>query len=126
MKEIIITSNAPEPVGPYNQAIKAGNTVYISGQIAINPETGDLVMNTSLVSDLEASEALTPEELNSLHIPVRGLYGTNSDIRHQVARLEQHLPDFQVRYLEGCTHSVLWEATEEVISGILSWLEERE
>jgi pimeloyl-ACP methyl ester carboxylesterase len=86
----------------------------------------DLVMNTSLVSDLEASEALTPEELNSLHIPVRGLYGTNSDIRHQVARLEQHLPDFQVRYLEGCTHSVLWEATEEVISGILSWLEERE
>lgn len=45
MKEIIITPNAPDPVGPYNQAIKTGNTLYLSGQIAINPATGDLVLD---------------------------------------------------------------------------------
>ena len=43
MKEIIITSNAPAPVGPYNQAIKVGDTLYVSGQIAIIPATGQLV-----------------------------------------------------------------------------------
>ena len=36
------TSLAPEPVGPYNQAIKAGNFLYCSGQIAINPETNEI------------------------------------------------------------------------------------
>jgi len=45
MKEIIITSNAPDPVGPYNQAVKAGNTLYMSGQIALDPKTGSLVMD---------------------------------------------------------------------------------
>ena len=37
MKEIIKTKNAPAPIGPYNQAIKAGNTLYISGQIPLIP-----------------------------------------------------------------------------------------
>ena len=38
-KSLIRTANAPDPVGPYNQAIKAGNFIFCSGQIAINPET---------------------------------------------------------------------------------------
>ena len=42
MKKIINTSNAPAPIGPYNQAILKGNTLYTSGQIAIDPKTGDL------------------------------------------------------------------------------------
>ena len=42
-KKIIRTTNAPAPVGPYNQAILAGNTLYISGQIAIDPKTGTMV-----------------------------------------------------------------------------------
>lgn len=46
MKKIINTSNAPAPIGPYNQAIKVGNTLYTSGQIAINPSTNELVMDT--------------------------------------------------------------------------------
>jgi 2-iminobutanoate/2-iminopropanoate deaminase len=41
-KTIITTSNAPAPIGPYNQAILSGNTLYISGQVCINPATGDL------------------------------------------------------------------------------------
>ncbi len=42
MKKIINTSKAPAPIGPYNQAVLSGNTLYTSGQIAINPETGEL------------------------------------------------------------------------------------
>ena len=46
MKKIITTTKAPAPIGPYNQAILSGNTLYTSGQIAINPETGELVLET--------------------------------------------------------------------------------
>ena len=41
-KRIINTSDAPAPIGPYNQAIMSGNTLYISGQICIDPKTGEL------------------------------------------------------------------------------------
>ena len=41
-KTIINTKNAPAPIGPYNQAVLVNNTVYISGQICIDPKTGDL------------------------------------------------------------------------------------
>jgi 2-iminobutanoate/2-iminopropanoate deaminase len=43
MKTIIFTENAPAPIGPYNQAVLKGNTLYTSGQIAIDPKTGELV-----------------------------------------------------------------------------------
>ena len=43
MKKIITTVKAPAPIGPYNQAVLSGNTLYTSGQIAINPKTGKLV-----------------------------------------------------------------------------------
>lgn len=46
MKTIIFTEKAPAPIGPYNQAVLTGNTLYTSGQIAINPATGELVTNT--------------------------------------------------------------------------------
>ena len=43
MKTIINTSNAPAPIGPYNQAVLVGNILYTSGQIAIDPKSGNLV-----------------------------------------------------------------------------------
>ena len=43
MKTIIQTNEAPEPIGCYSQAVRAGNTVYLSGQIPLNPETGLVV-----------------------------------------------------------------------------------
>ena len=46
MKKIINTTNAPAPIGPYNQAVLSGNTLYTSGQIAFNPENNELVLNT--------------------------------------------------------------------------------
>jgi 2-iminobutanoate/2-iminopropanoate deaminase len=42
MKRIIHTDKAPEAIGPYNQAVESGDTIYVSGQIAIDPESGDL------------------------------------------------------------------------------------
>jgi len=42
-KEIIATENAPRAIGPYSQAVKAGNTVYLSGQIPLIPDTMELV-----------------------------------------------------------------------------------
>ena len=41
-KKIIITPDAPAPIGPYNQAVQAGNMLFISGQVAINPKTGNI------------------------------------------------------------------------------------
>ena len=46
MKKIIYTANAPAPIGPYSQAIMVGNMLYTSGQIAINPKTNELVLNS--------------------------------------------------------------------------------
>ncbi len=42
MKKIISTPHAPAPIGPYSQAVLSGNTLYTSGQIAIDPKTGTL------------------------------------------------------------------------------------
>ncbi|KGO80834.1 RidA family protein [Flavobacterium beibuense] len=45
MKKIIFTDKAPAPIGPYNQAVLSGDTLYTSGQIAINPANGELVLD---------------------------------------------------------------------------------
>jgi 2-iminobutanoate/2-iminopropanoate deaminase len=43
MKTIIRSSSAPAPIGPYSQAVKAGNMLFISGQIALDPHSGELI-----------------------------------------------------------------------------------
>ena len=43
MKQIIYTNAAPEPIGPYSQAVQAGNMLFVSGQIAIDPATNELI-----------------------------------------------------------------------------------
>jgi 2-iminobutanoate/2-iminopropanoate deaminase len=42
-KKIILTEKAPAPIGPYSQAVLVGNTLYVSGQIAIDPKNGELI-----------------------------------------------------------------------------------
>ena len=44
-KKVIHTANAPQAIGPYSQAIQAGNMLFLSGQIAINPQLGELEMH---------------------------------------------------------------------------------
>ena len=43
MKNVVITDRGPKPIGPYSQAIKAGGLVYLSGQVALDPKSGELV-----------------------------------------------------------------------------------
>lgn len=45
-RSVVNTGNAPAPIGPYNQAILAGDTLYVSGQIPINPTSGEIVQST--------------------------------------------------------------------------------
>ena len=43
MKKIVYSKNAPEPIGPYSQAVLTGDTLYISGQVAIEPASGNII-----------------------------------------------------------------------------------
>ena len=58
MKKIITTLNAPAPIGPYNQAVIAGNYMFMSGQIALNPKTGDLILNNIVDETVQVMENL--------------------------------------------------------------------
>jgi 2-iminobutanoate/2-iminopropanoate deaminase len=64
MKTVINTTNAPAPIGPYSQAIEAGNFVFFSGQVAINPVTNELVLDdikTETTQVMENIKALLTE-----------------------------------------------------------------
>ncbi len=71
-RKIINTTKAPAPIGPYSQAVEAGSMLFISGQVAINPETGDLEINdipaetTRVMSNLKA--ILTEAGLDFSHV----------------------------------------------------------
>jgi len=56
MKKIINTTNAPAPIGPYNQAVLTGNTLYTSGQIALNPATGELILDSIQIETKQVME----------------------------------------------------------------------
>ena len=56
MKKILFTDKAPAPIGPYNQAVLSGNTLYTSGQIAIDPATGDLVLDSIEIETKQVME----------------------------------------------------------------------
>ena len=61
MKKIISTEKAPTPIGPYNQAIMLGNILYTSGQIAIDPNSGNLVIDS-----IEAETTLVMQNLKAI------------------------------------------------------------
>ena len=56
MKTIIYTDKAPAPIGPYNQAVLVDNTLYTSGQIALNPATMELVLDTIEIETTQVME----------------------------------------------------------------------
>ena len=72
MKEIINIKNAPVPVGPYSQAVIHNNVMYASGQIAINPKTGELINNnvkkelTQILANIDS--LLEAANINRNHI----------------------------------------------------------
>ncbi|SHN18346.1 RidA family protein [Mucilaginibacter sp. OK098] len=56
MKTIINTQNAPAPIGPYNQAVAAGNFIFLSGQIALNPANGQLITDDIKIETRQVME----------------------------------------------------------------------
>lgn len=61
MKKIIFTEKAPAPIGPYSQAVMMGNTLYTSGQIAIDPVSGELI-----TSDIESETEQVMKNLEAV------------------------------------------------------------
>lgn len=60
-KKIILTKDAPEPIGPYSQAIRFGNMLFCSGQIAIDPKTGQVI-----VGDVKAQAAQVMKNIEAV------------------------------------------------------------
>jgi 2-iminobutanoate/2-iminopropanoate deaminase len=78
-KKVISTPNAPEAIGPYSQAIRVGNTVYLAGQIAIDPKTKQVMTNASIEDQtrlaLENLRAvLVADGLNMDHVVATTVY----------------------------------------------------
>lgn len=61
LKKIIFTDKAPAPIGPYNQAVLINGMLYTSGQIAINPSTGELI-----TTDIETETELVMQNLKAV------------------------------------------------------------
>ena len=72
-KEVINTNNAPEAIGPYSQGVIVGDFVYTSGQIPLNPVTGELVTDIKLATkqSMENIKAILEEAGTSLNNVVK-------------------------------------------------------
>ena len=70
-KEVIHTGSAPAAIGPYSQAIRAGNTVYLSGQLGLDPATGNL---------RDGIEAQTRQVLDNLQAVAAAAGGSLDDV----------------------------------------------
>ncbi len=80
-RTVIATTNAPQAIGTYSQAIRAGNTVYLSGQIPLDPATGELV-----AGDMEAQVRRVFENLKAVAV------AAGADLSH-VVKLTVYLTD---------------------------------
>jgi 2-iminobutanoate/2-iminopropanoate deaminase len=87
-KEIINTNNAPAPIGPYNQAIKTGNLLFVSGQVALKPGTNDMA-NADIIEEthqvLQNLKAILQEAgMDFSHIVKTTIFLSDMDLFSQV------------------------------------------
>jgi len=81
-KKIIATTNAPEAAGPYSQATRAGGLVFVSGQLPLHPETGEMpesVADQTALSLANIEAILASEGLNMAHIVKCMVFITDMD-----------------------------------------------
>lgn len=87
-KTIINTSNAPAPIGPYNQAVLTGNLLFISGQVALKPGTGELATSDiieethQVMQNLKA--VLTEAEMDFSNVVKTTIFLSDMDLFGQV------------------------------------------
>lgn len=97
-KTIIQTNSAPAPIGPYSQAVRCGSLVFISGQIALHPETGNLVMDDigaethQVMHNLKG--ILSAEGLNFSHVVKTSIFLSDMSLFNEVNEVYG-------RYFEG-------------------------
>ena len=94
MKHIINTENAPTPIGPYNQAVKSGHLLYTSGQIPIDPLTGEMVAG--------GIREQTVQVLENLKSVLESVGGSLNDVLKTTVFLAdmKDFPEFNVIYAE--------------------------
>ena len=56
MKKVVLSQNAPKPIGPYSQAVQAGNFLFVSGQLAIDPKEGKLIVENITLQTRQVME----------------------------------------------------------------------
>ena len=80
-KKIVFTGNAPKPIGPYNQAVLVNGTLYCSGQIAIDPATGEMVQNNIESETVQVmknmAEVLKAADMDFSNVVKVGIFVTN-------------------------------------------------
>lgn len=103
MRKIINTPNAPAPIGPYNQAVLAGDTLYVSGQIAINPETSNII-DESIEKETEQvmknlSEVLKAADMTFSNVVKTSIFLTDMDFFAKVNEIygQYFTQDFPAR-----------------------------
>ena len=74
-KQIINTEKAPAPIGPYSQAVKAGNLLFISGQVPINPQTNEVITD-SIVAETHQVMKNIEAILNEAHLTFQHIVKT--------------------------------------------------
>ena len=87
-KEIINTTNAPAPIGPYNQAVLTGNMLFISGQIALKPGTNELA-NTDIIEETHQAmqnlkSILAEASMDFSHVVKTTIFLSDMDLFGQV------------------------------------------
>lgn len=94
MKKIVNTDSAPAPIGPYNQAVKSGHLLFTSGQIPIDPATGELVSG--------GIREQTIQVLENLKAVVEAAGGTLDDVLKTTVFLAdmEDFPDLNTLYAE--------------------------
>ncbi|MBI1222817.1 MAG: RidA family protein [Bacteroidetes bacterium] len=87
-KRIITSLNAPAPIGPYSQAVLVNGTLYCSGQIAINPGTGELVMDNIEQETVQAmkniQEVLKAADMDLSHVVKTSIFLSDMNLFQQV------------------------------------------
>jgi pimeloyl-ACP methyl ester carboxylesterase len=81
-----------------------------------------LIYDTTMLDDLQAVRPLTEDELRGITCPVLAFYGEETDLMDRARDLERLVPDCELHVLEGCTHSVLMEATSTLEEHLLAQL----
>ncbi len=81
MREIVLTDRGPKPIGPYSQAVKANGVLYMSGQVALDPKTGEMVASS------------IAEQTERVMSNIKGILEAAGTNLHHVVRTTVYLKD---------------------------------